>query len=73
MKFVLRLPVINVRNTTVGGDIWRLQVTGGLEVTGEVFESAASIVSGPAVNRPYHLAIFVAARGGQMSNACGHA
>jgi ornithine carbamoyltransferase len=48
-------------------------ITGGLEVTGEVCESTASIVSGPAENRPHHLAIFVAALGRHLSNARGHA
>jgi ornithine carbamoyltransferase len=48
-------------------------ITGGLDVTGEVFESTASIVSGPAENRPHHLALFVAALGRQMNNARGHA
>jgi hypothetical protein len=48
-------------------------ITGELDVTGEVFESTASIVSGPAGYRPHHLAIFVAVLGRQISNARGHA
>ena len=65
-KFMHCLPAFHSPNTTVGSEI--MEATGmsqGLEVTGEVFESAASIVFDQAENRLHTIkALLVATLGG---------
>src|SRR5580765_3914182 len=52
VKFMHCLPAFHDPNTTVGREIMEhTGMTGGLEVTGEVFESGASIVFDQAENR----------------------
>ena len=65
VKFMHCLPAFHDQNTTVGREV--MEETGmrdGLEVTGEVFESAASIVFDQAENRLHTIkAILVATIG----------
>ena len=62
VKFMHCLPAFHDPNTTVGRDIMEhTGMTGGLEVTGEVFNSPASIVFDQAENRLHTIkAILVA-------------
>jgi len=64
-KFMHCLPAFHDPNTTVGRDIMEhTGMTSGLEVTGEVFESEASIVFDQAENRLHTIkAILVATLG----------
>jgi ornithine carbamoyltransferase len=65
VKFMHCLPAYHDSNTAVGRDIMdHTGMTGGLEVTGEVFESSASIVFDQAENRLHTIkAILVATLG----------
>jgi ornithine carbamoyltransferase len=65
VKFMHCLPAFHDPNTTVGRDIMdHTGMTGGLEVTGEVFESNASIVFDQAENRLHTIkAILLATLG----------
>jgi ornithine carbamoyltransferase len=65
VKFMHCLPSFHAPNTTVGSEIMEeTGMTGGLEVTDEVFESAASIVFEQAENRLHTIkAILVATLG----------
>jgi ornithine carbamoyltransferase len=65
VKFMHCLPAFHDPNTTVGREIMEhTGMTGGLEVTGEVFGSAASIVFDQAENRLHTIkAILVATLG----------
>jgi len=65
VKFMHCLPAFHDPNTTVGREIMEhTGMTGGLEVTGEVFESGASIVFDQAENRLHTIkAILVATLG----------
>ena len=65
VKFMHCLPAYHDPNTTVGRQIMEhTGMTGGLEVTGEVFNSAASIVFDQAENRLHTIkAILVATLG----------
>jgi len=65
VKFMHCLPAFHDPNTTVGRDMMEhTGMTGGLEVTGEVFESNASIVFDQAENRLHTIkAILVATLG----------
>jgi ornithine carbamoyltransferase len=65
VKFMHCLPAFHDPNTTVGRDMMEhTGMTSGLEVTGEVFESAASIVFDQAENRLHTIkAILVATLG----------
>jgi len=65
VKFMHCLPAFHDPNTTVGRDIMEhTGMTDGLEVTGEVFESEASIVFDQAENRLHTIkAILVATLG----------
>jgi ornithine carbamoyltransferase len=65
VKFMHCLPAFHDSNTTVGGEIMQeTGMTGGLEVTGEVFDSNASIVFDQAENRLHTIkAILVATLG----------
>jgi ornithine carbamoyltransferase len=62
VKFMHCLPAFHDMNTTVGSEIMEhTGMTGGLEVTGEVFDSAASIVFDQAENRLHTIkAVLVA-------------
>ena len=64
-KFMHCLPAFHDPNTIVGGEIMEhTGMTDGLEVTGEVFESPASIVFDQAENRLHTIkAILVATLG----------
>jgi ornithine carbamoyltransferase len=64
-KFMHCLPAFHDPNTTVGRDIMEhTDMTGGLEVTGEVFESPTSIVFDQAENRLHTIkAVLVATLG----------
>jgi ornithine carbamoyltransferase len=64
-KFMHCLPAFHAPNTTVGREIMEhTGMTSGLEVTGEVFESGASIVFDQAENRLHTIkAILVATLG----------
>jgi ornithine carbamoyltransferase len=66
VKFMHCLPAFHDPNTTVGREIMEhTGMTGGLEVTGEVFNSGASIVFDQAENRLHTIkAILVATLGG---------
>jgi ornithine carbamoyltransferase len=66
VKFMHCLPAFHDPNTTVGREMMEhTGMTSGLEVTGEVFESAASIVFDQAENRLHTIkAILVATLGG---------
>jgi ornithine carbamoyltransferase len=66
VKFMHCLPAFHDPNTTVGREMMEhTGMTTGLEVTGEVFESAASIVFDQAENRLHTIkAILVATLGG---------
>ena len=65
VKFMHCLPAFHAPNTTVGREIMEhTGMTGGLEVTGEVFNSGASIVFDQAENRLHTIkAILVATLG----------
>ena len=65
VKFMHCLPAFHDPNTTVGREIMEhTGMTSGLEVTGDVFESAASIVFDQAENRLHTIkAILVATLG----------
>lgn len=65
VKFLHCLPAFHDLNTTVGREIMQhTGMTGGLEVTDEVFESAASIVFEQAENRLHTIkAVLVATLG----------
>jgi ornithine carbamoyltransferase len=65
VKFMHCLPAFHDPTTTVGREIMEhTGMTGGLEVTGEVFGSAASIVFDQAENRLHTIkAILVATLG----------
>jgi ornithine carbamoyltransferase len=65
VKFMHCLPAFHDPNTTVGAEIMEhTGMTSGLEVTGEVFESGASIVFDQAENRLHTIkAIMVATLG----------
>ena len=65
VKFMHCLPAFHDPNTTVGREMMEhTRMTGGLEVTGEVFESNASIVFDQAENRLHTIkAILVATLG----------
>ena len=65
VKFMHCLPAFHDPNTTVGREIMEhTGMTSGLEVTGEVFESGASIVFDQAENRLHTIkAILVATLG----------
>jgi len=65
VKFMHCLPAFHAPDTTVGREIMEhTGMTGGLEVTGEVFNSGASIVFGQAENRLHTIkAILVATLG----------
>ena len=64
-KFMHCLPAFHDPNTVVGGEIMeQTGMTSGLEVTGEVFESAASVVFDQAENRLHTIkALLVATLG----------
>ena len=63
-KFMHCLPAFHNRDTKVGEDIFQTYGLDGLEVTDEVFESAASIVFDQAENRMHTIkAIMVATLG----------
>jgi len=66
VKFMHCLPAFHDQRTTMGGEIMRSAgIEDGLEVTDEVFESAASIVFDQAENRLHTIkAIMVATLGG---------
>jgi ornithine carbamoyltransferase len=62
VKFMHCLPAFHDPNTTVGRDIMEhTGMTKGLEVTGEVFESSASIVFEQAENRLHTIKAILAA------------
>jgi ornithine carbamoyltransferase len=65
VKFMHCLPAYHDPNTTVGREIMEhTGMTGGLEVTGEVFESEASVVFDQAENRLHTIkALLVATLG----------
>jgi ornithine carbamoyltransferase len=65
VKFMHCLPAFHDPNTTVGREMMEhTGMTSGLEVTGEVFESGASIVFDQAENRLHTIkAILVATIG----------
>jgi ornithine carbamoyltransferase len=65
VKFMHCLPAFHDPNTTVGREIMEhTGMTGGLEVTGEVFESEASVVFDQAENRLHTIkALLVATLG----------
>ena len=65
-KFMHCLPAFHDTNTVVGGEMMNApDMPDGLEVTNEVFESAASIVFDQAENRLHTIkAILVATLGG---------
>jgi ornithine carbamoyltransferase len=65
VKFMHCLPAFHDTNTVVGQEIMEhTGMTSGLEVTGEVFESGASIVFDQAENRLHTIkAILVATLG----------
>jgi ornithine carbamoyltransferase len=65
VKFMHCLPAFHDPNTTVGREIMEeTGMTSGLEVTGEVFNSGASIVFDQAENRLHTIkAILVATLG----------
>ena len=65
VKFMHCLPAFHDPNTTVGREIMEhTGMTGGLEVTGDVFNSEASIVFDQAENRLHTIkAILVATLG----------
>jgi ornithine carbamoyltransferase len=65
VKFMHCLPAFHDPHTTVGREIMEhTGMTGGLEVTGEVFESNASIVFDQAENRLHTIkAILLATLG----------
>ena len=64
VKFMHCLPAFHNRDTKVGEDIFQTYGLDGLEVTDEVFESAASIVFDQAENRLHTIkAIMVATLG----------
>jgi ornithine carbamoyltransferase len=65
VKFMHCLPAFHDPNTVVGREIMEhTGMTGGLEVTGEVFESPASIVFDQAENRLHTIkALLVATLG----------
>jgi ornithine carbamoyltransferase len=65
VKFMHCLPAFHDPNTVVGREIMEhTGMTGGLEVTGEVFESQASIVFDQAENRLHTIkALLVATLG----------
>jgi ornithine carbamoyltransferase len=65
VKFMHCLPAFHDPNTTVGREMMEhTGMTSGLEVTGEVFESGASIVFDQAENRLHTIkAILVATLG----------
>ena len=69
VKFMHCLPAFHDPNTTVGREMMEhTGMTSGLEVTGEVFESSASIVFDQAENRLHTIkAILVATLGQQHS------
>ena len=61
VKFMHCLPAFHDRLTEVGEELWRRTGISGLEVTDEVFESAASIVFDQAENRLHTIkAVLVA-------------
>lgn len=63
-KFMHCLPAFHDRNTTVGEEIFQKYGLNGLEVSEEVFESAASIVFDEAENRLHTIkAVMVATLG----------
>jgi len=64
VKFMHCLPAFHDRNTTVGEQLFQATGRDALEVTDEVFESAASIVFDQAENRMHSIkAILVATMG----------
>jgi ornithine carbamoyltransferase len=65
VRFMHCLPAFHDMNTTVGGEMMEhTGMTSGLEVTGEVFESSASIVFDQAENRLHTIkALLVATLG----------
>ena len=64
VAFLHCLPAFHDRNTKVGEEIYRTYGLEGMEVTDEVFESAASIVFDQAENRMHTIkAIMVATLG----------
>ena len=64
VKFMHCLPAFHNRDTKVGEDIFQTYGLDGLEVTDEVFESAASIVFDQSENRLHTIkAIMVATLG----------
>ena len=65
VKFMHCLPAFHDTNTVVGREIMdHTGMTSGLEVTGEVFDSAASIVFDQAENRLHTIkAVLVATLG----------
>ena len=65
VRFMHCLPAFHDRNTTVGEQLYQATGRDALEVTDEVFESAASIVFDQAENRMHSIkAILVATMGG---------
>jgi ornithine carbamoyltransferase len=65
VRFMHCLPAFHDRNTTVGEQLFQATGRDALEVTDEVFESAASIVFDQAENRMHSIkAILVATMGG---------
>lgn len=63
-KFLHCLPAFHDRHTTVGEDIFQKTGMDGLEVTNDVFESAASVVFDQAENRMHTIkAVMVATLG----------
>jgi ornithine carbamoyltransferase len=66
VKFMHCLPAYHDPNTTVGREIMEhTGMTSGLEVTGEVFTSAASIVFDQAENRLHTIKAILVATIGQ--------
>lgn len=64
VKFMHCLPAFHDRHTTIGEEIYQATGMDGLEVTDEVFESAASIVFDQAENRMHTIkAVMVATLG----------
>ena len=65
VKFLHCLPALHNRETQVGREIWDRRGLAELEVTDEVFESAASVVFDQAENRMHTIkAVMVATLGG---------
>ncbi|MEJ2483106.1 MAG: ornithine carbamoyltransferase subunit F, partial [Gemmatimonadota bacterium] len=67
-KFLHCLPAFHDRKTKVGEEIYREFGLDGLEVTNEVFESAASVVFDQAENRMHTIKAVMVATLGEEPN-----